>query len=41
MKKYKVIKKFDNELFSQMVEHVRMISLVEVEFVYKSGDIIK
>lgn len=36
-----IIKKFDDELFSQMVEQVKVISLVEVEFVYKTGAIIK
>ena len=36
-----VIKKFDEELFSQMVELVKVISLVEVEFVYKMGCEIK
>ena len=36
-----IIKKFDEELFSQMVEQVKVISLVEVEFVYKSGVMVK
>lgn len=36
-----IIKKFDDELFSQMVEQVKVISLVEVEFVYKSGVMVK
>lgn len=36
-----IIKKFDDELFSQMVEQVKVISLVEVEFVYKIGVSIK
>ncbi|WP_160678043.1 recombinase family protein [Clostridium sp. C8-1-8] len=36
-----IIKKFDDELFSQMVEQVKVISLVEVEFVYKMGVSIK
>jgi len=36
-----IIKKFDDELFSQMVEQVKVISLVEVEFVYKTEVVIK
>jgi hypothetical protein len=36
-----IIKKFDEDLFSQIVEQVKVISLVEVEFVYKTGAIIK
>ncbi|MCD3216282.1 recombinase family protein [Clostridium botulinum C] len=36
-----IIKKFDEGLFTQKVEQIKVISLVEVEFVYKSGVIIK
>lgn len=36
-----LIKKFDDEIFSQMVEQVKVISLVEVEFVFKSGIVVK
>lgn len=36
-----IIKKFGEELFSKMVEQVKVISLVEVEFVYKIGVSIK
>lgn len=36
-----IIKKFDDELFSQMVEQVKVISLVEIEFVYKIGGVVK
>ncbi len=36
-----IIKKFDDELFSQMVEQVKVINLVEVEFVYKIGIVVK
>lgn len=36
-----IIKKFDDELFLQMVEQVNVISLVEVEFVYKMGGVTK
>ncbi|KEI03001.1 recombinase family protein [Clostridium botulinum] len=36
-----IIKKFDDELFTQIVKQVKVISLVEVEFVYKSGAKIK
>lgn len=32
-----IIKKFDDELFTQIVEQIKVISLVEVEFVFKSG----
>lgn len=36
-----IIKEFDEELFMQMVEKVRVVSLVEVEFVLKSGIVVK
>ncbi|GAA0788048.1 hypothetical protein [Hathewaya limosa] len=32
-----ILKEFDEELFMQVVEQVKVISLVEVEFVFKSG----
>ncbi|MFD3156684.1 recombinase family protein [Haloimpatiens sp. FM7330] len=32
-----VIREFDEELFTQMVEKVMVVSLVELEFVFKSG----
>lgn len=36
-----IINEFDAELFGQMVKEVKVISLVEVEFMYKMGVMIK
>lgn len=36
-----IIKKFDEELFSQMVENIKVISLVEVEIIYKIDIVVK
>ncbi|WP_446898853.1 recombinase family protein [Clostridium sp. LBM24168] len=36
-----IIKDFDRELFTQIVEKVKVISLVEVEFIYKSDVVVK
>lgn len=36
-----ILKEFDEELFSKMVEKVRVISFVEVEFVFKSVGSVK
>lgn len=36
-----IIKDFDRELFTQIVDKVKVISLVEVEFIYKSGVVVK
>lgn len=36
-----IISEFDDELFGQMVEEVKVVSLVEVEICYKNGVIVK
>lgn len=36
-----IIKDFDREFFTQIVDKVKVISLVEVEFIYKSGVVVK
>ncbi|SKA92247.1 Site-specific DNA recombinase [Clostridium sp. USBA 49] len=36
-----LLKRFDDYLFTEMVEQVRIVSLVEVEFIYKTGLVIK
>jgi len=37
---HELIKSFDEELFRVLVEKIRVVSLVEVEFVFKTGVVV-
>ncbi|MDK2800544.1 MAG: hypothetical protein PWP27_1191 [Clostridiales bacterium] len=38
---HEMIKKFDEELFGVLVEQIRVVSLVEVEFILKIGVVVR